>query len=262
MLTGLAARANLFLRLAQRDIESQFRGSMLGLGWVVLIPASLVAIYSFVFGKILNVEWVVPTGNRFDVPMIYFFGISLFAFFMEVIARAPRSLHDNATYVTKVLFPLDMLVWIIITSAMAKLLVNLAIVVLLTCLFGSGAQPGMLLLPAWVVALVILTAGIGYALAALGAYIRDLTHLLQAIGPVLVFMSPVFYALSQVPPAYRPIYHLNPLTLPLENGRSLLFPHQPPLWGSFPAYILAAAAILWLGRALFARLRPGFVDVV
>jgi lipopolysaccharide transport system permease protein len=262
MLTVSSARVNLFLRLAQRDIESQFRGSMLGLGWVVLIPASLVAIYSFVFGRILNVEWVVPTGNRFDVPMIYFFGISLFAFFMEVVARATRILHDNATYVTKVVFPLEMLVWVIIASAMAKFLLNLAIVVLLITLFGSGARLGMVLFPIWLVALLMLTAGLGYALAAIGAYVRDLTHVLQAIGPVLVFMSPVFYALSQVPSAYRPLYYFNPLTLPLENGRSLFFPDQPSLWASFPAYLLAAVIVLWLGRALFARLRPGFVDVV
>ncbi|MGB3500801.1 MAG: ABC transporter permease [Mesorhizobium sp.] len=262
MLIHAPARLHLFLRLAQRDLESQFRGSVLGITWVFLIPASLVAIYTFVFGVIMKMRWVAPTGNEFDVPLIYFFGISLFAFFMEVIARAPRSLHDNATYVSKIVFPLEMLVWVIIASALTKLLINLFILTLLTALIGSGLRAEMLLLPLWIVPLVVATAGIGYALAGIGAYVRDLTHILQAVGPVLVFMSPVFYALSQVPPAYRSFYLMNPMTLPLENGRSLFFPDQPASWGALPVYALAALVVLWAGRRIFIRLRPGFVDVV
>ena len=259
---ALRRRAFLFGLLVRRDIESQFRGSILGLAWVVLIPASLVLIYTFVFGVVLKMNWTRPTGNPLDVPLIYFFGISLFAFFMEVILRAPRCLHENAAYVTKVVFPLEMLVWVQVSTALVKLAINLVLLGVLSALFGSGVPAAALLLIAWIAPLVLMSAGIAYAMAAIGAYVKDLSHVLQAVGPILVFMSPVFYSLGQVPAAYHAVYMANPLTLALENGRGLLFPGQPHEWTTWPVYLLAALAVLWLGRRFFARMRPGFADVV
>jgi lipopolysaccharide transport system permease protein len=259
---ALRRRAFLFGLLVRRDIESQFRGSVLGLAWVVLIPASLVLIYTFVFGVVLKMNWTRPTGNPLDVPLIYFFGISLFAFFMEIILRGPRCLHENAAYVTKVVFPLEMLVWVLVSTALVKLAINLVLLWLLSVLFGSGMPLAAMLLIVWIAPLVLISAGIAYGMAAIGAYVKDLSHVLQAVGPILVFMSPVFYSLSQVPAAYRPVYLANPLTLPLDNGRGLLFSGQPHEWATWPAYVLAALAVLWLGRRFFARMRPGFADVV
>jgi len=261
-LVSLWRHRELYRRILTRDIQSAFRGSVLGLAWVVVIPLVLVAIYTFVFGVVLGSSWPTPTGSRYEAPLIYFAGIMVFSFFMEIISRAPNHIRENRTYVTKVIFPVDILCWVLAGTALFKFCVNLALL-LVFIVMVSGAFPlKALLLPLLLAPFALMTVGIAFILASVGAFIRDLTHALQALAPIILFVSPVFYPIEQVPEPFRFLYWLNPLGFVLEGARGLLFFDRGiPPW-PYLAYWLAAIAVFSLGYAFFRRLRPGFADVV
>ena len=53
----------LLLLIVKRDFFKQFKGSYIGLGWMIIVPILYLIIYTFVFTEIFNVRW----GNAEDV---------------------------------------------------------------------------------------------------------------------------------------------------------------------------------------------------
>ncbi|MFH2078394.1 MAG: ABC transporter permease, partial [Pseudomonadota bacterium] len=103
---------------------------------------------------------------------------------------------------------------------------------------------------------------LAWILAALGVYVRDITQLGGLVATAMLFLSPVFYPLSSVPPAYAGIVALNPLTFVVESTRGLLFDGRLPDLMLAGGHSLAAGVVAVAGLLLFRRLRPGFGDVL
>lgn len=253
---------DLFARVLAREIQAQFRGSALGLFWMVLIPVVLVSIYTFVFGVVMDSPWSSQSSTPLEAPLMYFAGLSIFAFAFEVLNRAPGNIRNHVSYVKKVVFPLHLLAWVMVCASGARMLVGLTLLWVLGIVLLGQPPYAMLAVLLVLVPLVLMLVGIAWILSATGAYIRDLGHVLVAIGPVIMFVSPVFYGLDQVPPTFHPIYWINPLTFPLEATRQLLFLDGNLPWHSWLAYSLSALVVLIFGFYFFERARPSFADVV
>lgn len=259
---SLVKNQNLFWQLLVRDVQSSVRGSALGLAWIIITPLVLVAIYTFVFGFVLKSAWFSETESTVVVPLIYFTGLMTFSFFMEVITRAPEFIHSNRTYVTKIIFPIEILDWVLVGSAAFKLAAAM-ILLALFLLMTTGEMPvAMLLAPIVIAPLAIVCVGLGWLFSALGTYIRDIQQVLLALGPVMMFVSPIFYDINQVPEAFRGVFWINPLTFVLETLRGLLFFDRPVNWLAYAVYWLVALMVFYCGYAFFQRARRGFADVV
>lgn len=261
-LASLWRNRQLYRRVLARDIQSTFRGSALGLAWIVVIPLVLVAIYTFVFGVVLSSTWSIPTSTPLEVPLIFFTGLTVFGFFMEVISRSPNFIRENNVYVKKILFPLDILPWVLVGTALFKFVINFALVLVLLAIVSGGLPARVLLVPVVLVPFVLMTIGISWILAAVGTFVRDLPHAIQALAPIIMFVSPIFYAVEQVPAPFSSLYYINPLTFVLESVRGLMFFGQTLPLAAFAAFTLAAIMVYGAGFAFFQRVRPGFADVV
>ena len=259
---ALWVRRELFRRVLVRDIESSFRGSALGLLWIVLIPLVMVVLYTFVFGVVMKSAWAAETTSPFEVPLIYFAGLAVAGFFLEVVNRAPNTIRAHQSYVKKVIFPLDLLGWMLVGTAGVKLLISFSLLAIFLSVVEGRVALEVLYVPVLVAPLAVLLLGIAWILCAIGTYVRDLGHVLAVVAPVIMFVSPVFYALAQVPPAIRPVYLLNPLTFVLESVRQVLFLGGGVSWSGYGLYWLVAVLIFALGFQFFERARPGFADVV
>jgi lipopolysaccharide transport system permease protein len=55
---------------------------------------------------------------------------------------------------------------------------------------------------------------------------------------------------------------LNPLTLVIEQTRSVLIFGQTPDWSGLAVYSSVSAAVGWLGYAWFQKTRKGFANVL
>ncbi|MDD5351269.1 MAG: ABC transporter permease, partial [Chthoniobacteraceae bacterium] len=104
--------------------------------------------------------------------------------------------------------------------------------------------------------------GSGLLVAALMVSYRDVNYFLPVAVQLLLYASPVAYAVSAVPPALRGLYWLNPLCPLLEGFRwSLLGAGTLP-----PGPLLYAAAIsctaMTAGAFAFKWLERLFSDVI
>lgn len=247
--------------LTLRDLRTRYRGSVLGIAWSLLTPLLLLAVYAFAFGLVLPARWPV-TASSVPVPLILFCGVACFGFFAECLQRAPGLVVTQPQFVKKVVFPLEVLPVTLGVSAALHWVVHGALLLAALGVCGVGWSRQFLCLPVVLLPLLFLCLGAGWLLAAVGVFFRDTQNLIGPATTVLMFLSPVFYPLEQLPASWQLFLRCNPLTTILENVRRVLLWQQPPEWG----WLLATTAVSFLFMALafacFGRLKRAFADVV
>lgn len=249
--------------LARRDIAARYRGSLAGIGWALLAPLAMVAIYSLVFQTVFKARWAgsASGGGGIEYAARLFVGLTVFTAVSEVAARATSLMQSNANLVKRVVFPLELLCVALVMQVAVHTALQMLVIAVLLIATGMGPQWSWAWLPvawAWSMALQL---ALGLGLAALGCYLRDLQQVVPLVMSGLMFLSPVFYPQAAAPEVLQSLLQFNPMTAPIELSRAAWFGdaiHWPPMLVSLLGLLVA----LPLAQALFRRLRPGFADLV
>ncbi len=249
--------------MASREALSRYQGSLLGIAWSFVNPSLRLSVYTVVFSVVFKARWSGdPSESRLQFATVLFAGMIVYTFFAEVLNRSPQLILMNANYVRRVVFPLEILPLISVLASLVNVVIS-SLVLLAVLLLINGTLPWtVVLLPFVILPIVILTLGIAWFLASLGAYVRDVGQGVTLLTTALMFLSPMFYPLSALPESFRRWVLLNPLTFIMEQVRAVV------IWGRFPdlgglaIYLGLALAVCWLGYWWFQRTRKGFADVL
>jgi lipopolysaccharide transport system permease protein len=250
-------------KMAVREVIGRYRGSIMGLAWSFFNPILLLVVYTFIFGVVFQSRWGnTEPHNTGDFAIIIFSGMIVHGLFAECFNRAPTLITGNPNYVKKIVFPLEILPWISMGAALFHTGISWFVLLVAELLLKGSIPLTTVLFPVVLLPLIILTMGLSWFLAALGAYLRDISQITGIITTVLMFLSPMFYPITAIPEAYRPLLYINPLTLIIEESREVL------IWGNLPSitqlgsYYLVSILIAWLGFWWFQKTRKGFADVL
>ena len=249
--------------LARRDIAARYRGSVAGVGWALLAPLAMVAIYASVFQGVFKARWAGSSeaAGGFDYAARLFVGLTVFSAVAEVATRATRLMQDNANLVKRVVFPLELLCVALVMQVAVHTALQMLVVAVLLIATGAGPQWSWLWLPlawAWSIALQLALA---LGLAALGCYLRDLQQVVPLAMSGLMFLSPVFYPHAAAPQVLQALLQFNPVTAPIELTRAAWF-GDAVNWSPVLLSLAGLLIALPLAHLLFRRLRPGFADLV
>lgn len=249
--------------MTKREIISRYRGSYLGLLWSFVNPVLMLAVYTFVFSVVFKARLGQDvSGNKFDFALLLFAGLIVFNLFSECISRAHSSILVNVNYVKKMVFPLEILPWVTLGSALFH--AGISVLVLLLFLVGIGHTITwtFLLLPVVIFPLLLLIMGLSWLLASVGVFVRDIGQFIGMILTTLLFLSPIFYPASALPESVRNYLFLNPLTFIIEQTRAVILYGQLPDWRGLVIYCAVAALVAWAGLFWFEKTRKGFADVL
>ncbi|WP_207461073.1 ABC transporter permease [Azospirillum sp. SYSU D00513] len=257
-------------QMTWRDIAGRYRGSFAGLLWSFMTPLVMLAMYTLVFGVMFQTRWtaaapensIVHADGHASFALILFVGLILHSFLSECLSRAPSLILGNANLVKRVVFPLEILGWSTIGSALFHGAISFAALFAIYALLQGAIPWTALLLPFVVLPLVVLTLGIVWFLAALGVFLRDIGQVMPPVMTLLLFLSPILFPITAVPEAMRPIVFLNPLTIPVEQARALIIWGVLPDWWQLVTYSVIAVLVAWGGFYWFSRSRPAFADVM
>jgi len=251
-------------QMVRRDIGQRYRGSFLGLLWSFINPLVMLLIYTFVFSLIFKARWgsattEMPLG---EYAIALFAGLIPFNVFSEVANRAPTIILNYPNYVKKVVFPLEVLPLVLVGTALFTSIVSIGILVVASIAFLGVLKPTIIFLPLIYLPLIFLSLGIGWFLASVGVYIRDVGQAIPLVMQVLLFMSPILYPIENVPDKFQVILRINPLAMIVENFRNLL------LYGNFFSlrgwliWLVITIFIALLGYLWFEATKRGFADVL
>jgi lipopolysaccharide transport system permease protein len=243
-------------------VEARYRGSLLGVVWSFITPLFMLAVFTFVFAIVLRARWGAAEASTTSFALIIFAGLVTFNLFAEVVSSAPTLITAQPNLVKKVVFPLEILPAVALCGALFHGAIASIILFAFQIIFGSGFHFAALLLPLLVVPLCLFTLGIGWFLAALGVYVRDVGQIVQPLVTALMFLSPIFYPSSNLPDWIRPVAANNPLAFSIETVRDAV------IFGTLPDPIFWTIGLVGglvtaaLGYAFFQKTRKGFADVL
>lgn len=252
-----AAVGNLVLQLVLRDFRSRYKQTFFGALWIAGRPVLELGVFTLVFGTFLRV----PT-DGVPYPVFAFSGLVLWSFFSGGIGRVTRSVTAQGSLVASAPIPIIAIPLAALTSASLDTLLS-AVVLAGFYVAGGGTVTwtALWLLPI-VAMLAVLVIGIGLLGAALHVFYRDVGHLIDLVLRVLLLLTPVAYARSIVPPAYRWLYDANPLVALFEGARAALVSGTAPDPAAllYPLGVALVAAVA--GLLVFRRTAPLFAETV
>ena len=256
------ANRNLIWQFARREVLGRYRGSIIGIGWSVLTPMAMLAVYTLVFRHIFKATWPGVQDGNMSFALNLFAGLLVFNWAAEFLSRAPRLVTEQPNLVTKVVFPLQVLPWSALMSSFFHVMVSCAVWLAGCLLFGQGLHASWLALPLVFLALAPMLLGLGWALSALGVYFRDLSEIVGLFMGMLLFLTPVFFPLSVLPDFLQVWVQFNPLATPIEALRQIGLIGVWPNFSSLLQLFVAGLGMAFLGAWLFEKSRKGFADVL
>ncbi|MCK7551574.1 ABC transporter permease [Marinobacter goseongensis] len=258
--------SRLVRQMTKRDVVGRYRGSLIGIGWSFLHPLLMLAVFTFVFSVVFQTKWGVPIEGQEEgkgvFAVVLFVGLIMHSFLSEVLTRSPTLILSNVNYVKKVIFPLELMPWIAVLSALIHACISLAVwcVAYLVLIGIPGWQ--IIYMPLVMLPLVTLALGVAYLLASLGVFLRDIAQTMGILSSVLLFLSPVFFPIERLPEVYQKLFLANPLTFIIQQARDVLIWRTPPDFEGLFVYMSAATIVFCIGFGWFQKTRQGFADVL
>ncbi len=253
----------LIWQMVRREVVGRYRGSVMGIVWSFFNPLFMLAVYTFVFSVVFKARWGESVDeSKTQFAMILFVGMIVHSILAEVLNQAPSIIKNNANYVKKVVFPLEVLSIVSVGSTLFHAFVSLIVLLTAFAVFNGCIHWTVVLIPLVWLPLLLATLGFAWMLASLGVFLRDIGHLIGIITTVLLFLAPVFYSIKNIPKEYRFWIMINPLTFIIQQSREIVIWGRLPSWCGLGIYFLVSILILWFGFWWFQKTRKGFADVL
>jgi lipopolysaccharide transport system permease protein len=246
---------HLLRELIKRDLTARFTGSALGLFWAVLQPASMIAVYWFVFTFMIPVR----SGNGHNDYM-YFLITGLIPWFgmNEGIMRSMTSIVENAPMVRRLPLRSELLVIVPNASALFFEVIALALFTAIVA-FVRGLSPQVWLLPLAVLLQLLLQTSISLLVSAAFVFFRDLSQILGFALSVVFYLSPILYPATG---RFQNMFAFNPLTPLLGLFRAAVLGDPIPEVGSIVLLLIVVAAAVVASFTLFRSVQRVFVDLI
>lgn len=262
MLLKLTHYRSLLSELTKREILGRYKGATVGLLWSLVSPFLMLMVYTMAFGYILRSKWPGATGSITDFALILFVGLIIHGFFAECLTRAPQIILANPGYVKRVVFPLEILSISMTLTALFHLAMNVVVLLVLKWYWHGEVHWQAVLLPLVVAPLVLLAVAVGWFLSALGVFVRDISQVVGVLAAAMLFLSSAIVPVEAVPEQYQWVFHVNPLTLIIDQAREVVIWGRMPDWAALGWYSVCTAVLALLALLFFRRVRGGFADVL
>jgi lipopolysaccharide transport system permease protein len=259
----LLRHRGLIASVTERDFRATYRASHLGITWQIILPLIMLSIFYFVFGRILGGRF---SSNATETPAEYalalFVGLGFFNFISQTISTSPALVTSNVTYVKSMAFPLEILSVTSVLNALLSLVIGLALTSVVMMWLPRGLHWSAICIPFYVLCSFLMALGISWALSALAVFIRDISAITTPITLILMFMCPIFYPASLVPPKIKWIIHANPLAVIIEDARGCLLYGVWPHATSMAMIFMVSLCFAAIGYFIFMSTKSAFADVM
>ena len=256
-LRRLSKYRDLVATLSVHRINVRYQQSLLGVTWAVLQPLLMMTIFTIVFSRLARI----PSE---DAPYALFAYVALlpWSFFASAVTNGALSLVNHTQLITKAYFPREILPMTDVIAALVDFAIGLVALAGLMAWFRVAPTPAVLYLAPLLGLLTAWTLAISLLFAAAQVRWRDVGVAIPVVIQLSMFVAPVIYPSSVVPPAWRPVYLLNPVAGIIDGFRDVLLRGQRP--EATPVAFAAAVTVcaLPLAYLVFKRAEATMADIV
>lgn len=255
LLTGQWRFKRVLYASAKAELKKRYAGSLLGPIWPVLYPLLFLSVYLFVWLVVFNVRF--PGLGRLDYVVFVFSGLVPFLYLMDTLTHSSVVIKQNIQLVKSVIMPVELIATRTVVVGLVSHLVGLALLVGLSLVNGNLSWR-FACLPLLLAIQLLWLTGLAWILAPLGVVLPDIGHLVSVLSMLLMFVSPIAFKPDMVPPVYRAVLRLNPVTYMVGAYRWVIIGPDEARGVVFAGFAGLALATFVLG-ALFCRRFKGFI---
>ena len=243
--------------LTWKEVKVRYKQTIIGAAWAVLQPFTLMIVFALFFGRLAHIP-----SEGIPYPLFYFCALVPWTYLSTAVTQSTNSLASNQNLVQKVYFPRLLLPLSNVAAGLLDLVIALALLGAMVVYYGYGFRLTLLWLPVFTAVAVLTAAATSVWTSALNAVYRDLRYAVPVALQLWLFVSPVAYPTSLVPPAWRFAYELNPMAGVVEGFRWCLTGAGTPPGLPFATSVLIALLVLLGGLRHFRRSESTLADVV
>ncbi len=246
----------LFYFFTWRDVKIKYKQTALGFLWAILQPLLMMTIFTFFFGRALNIP-----SQGLEYPVYVFSGLLIWNIFSTGLTSASNSMVSNASIIKKIYFPRLI---IPVSSILVALFDFLMAFILFIGILVFYQQPvlwiAVFIWPLAIAVSIVATLGLGCGLAALNVKYRDFRYVIPFLVQVLFFLTPVIYPISLLQyPVLQYVLACSPMYAAVELFRFPLTGVMPDLY-FLGASLFSGIILLFAGIFYFKRTEDFFAD--
>ena len=247
----------LMKQLISRDFKVKYKRSVLGVVWSLLYPILTMAVMAIVFTNVFKFS---TPGVNYLVYLLS--GLVLFNYFSEASNLAMSSVVANFSlinkvYIPKYIFPLSKCLFVGINFLLT--LIPLYVIIFLT---GTGVNIYHLLLPYVFACLLLFTIGMGFILATISVFLRDMFYIYGVVITLWTYLTPIMYDVSIIPEKFQVFMKFNPMYWFLDFARQIILYNQMPGAHNFLYCAIFGVGFLLFGIYLFKKNQDKFIYYV
>lgn len=249
----------LFYILSWRDLKVRYKQTVIGTAWGVIRPLLTMLIFTFIFGKIANLD------NKSATPysIIVFAGLLPWQFFSTALSEASSSLIGNANLISKVYFPRMIVPAASVITSLVDFAISFALLLAVMFFFHYVPPIQVLLLPLFVIMAFLLAFGVGLYITALNVKYRDFKYVIPFIIQLGIYVSPVGYSSNVIVQKYsntiRFWFSANPM-VGIIDGFRWCITGEAMYWPGCFMSLGVIVLFLWLGVRYFRKTEKSFAD--
>lgn len=252
---ALWTRRELIVGLTKRDLQTRYKGSVLGILWSVLHPLILAGIYTLAVRFVLRIQ--IPNYAIFVLS-----GLLPWMFITSSLTIASMSIVSQGPLIKKIAFPREALPIASVAGQLVHFTIAYLIVVPAMALVQIGLGPALLALPVLMLLLAMFACGMALLVAAAQVYFPDTRHLLDVVLQLWFWVTPIIYSMEMVPERFRFLFNLNPLVPFFRAFRTVVLGFALPSMADTSVLVTMAVLVLAVGYGGFQRAQRRFAEFV
>ena len=259
-LTTLYRSRTLIADLVHKDFVGRYKGATMGFTWSIITPLLTILIFTFVFSTILKVRF--GGGRGADFVVYFLCGMIPWLAFSDALNRSASLIRENAHFVQRIIFPVEILPVAVSLSGMLQLGVGLILLLGVIGVFFTPLTWTVVFVPLLVCLQFLFTIGLAWTIACLGVFVRDTAHAIGLGTQMWMFLTPIIYPAELVPESLKILLVINPMAHLVQGYRLAIIEGKVPDLYGFVLLTGVMVMVAAFGYLFFMRAKPAFADVL
>ena len=248
------------IQLGKNDFRNRFANTSLGTIWGFAQPFVFMLTYVIVF------QYILKTGSSGEYPYVVWFlpGMAMWMFCSDAILTASNSIRNYSYLVKKVVFPVDIIPIISLTSSSFIGMFLIAIACIASMIYGSF--PNILNVIYMIFCAFCFIIALTRFTSALTTIVPDFAQFLNILIQLFMWFTPIIWNLNMIQGDLVTLFKISPFAYLVEGFRQAFIESSTIITESNGVFTLVFWVItillfIW-GNAVFKKNKKDFSDVL
>lgn len=245
----------LIILLTRQELIDRHKGSMLGRLWTLLSPLINILVFVLIFSAIMGarLEGFGADVERFTYSIYLISGILAWTAFAKSLSAITNLFIERAGMITKINTSLAALPLSVLLAEIVVYLISMGFFAIFLLMIGFPIDWHWLMVPAVLALQLSFTYALGFSLAILAVYLKDIREGVAVLLPVWFWLTPIVYVDDIIPSWAMGLISLNPMFQFIDAYRELILYQRLPGTVGLATMLVVTLGLLYVAFWLLKR---------